>query len=288
MSTDAPRRTAFVLGGGGVLGASHIGALRALVRRDIRPDLVLGTSIGAINGSFVAADPTSDGVERLVELWGSLGNERLLLGTPEDRDGGRQRRRAPFRRLRTHLYSPGPMLRILRRELPVGTFEELPVPFQCVAASVERAVSQWFSTGPLPEAIAASCAVPGLFPPMQIGDEHYFDGGLVHSIPVGRAVTLGATEIYVLQVGRVEQPLRPPRWPWQVGQVTFEIARRHRYLEELASAPDDVTVHVLPTGADDAPAVSLLHMNRAFVEARIDRSYDAASRYLDSANRGGV
>jgi len=49
--------------------------------------------------------------------------------------------------------------------------------------------------------------------------EHFLDGGLVHSIPVGRAVELGATEIYVLQVGRIERPLVAPRWPWEVGMV---------------------------------------------------------------------
>ncbi|RNI17729.1 patatin-like phospholipase family protein [Flexivirga caeni] len=273
------RHVAFVLGGGGVLGASQIGALRALVERGIRPDLVVGTSIGAINGAFVASDPTVGGVERLTELWSSMGNGRLLLGS----DARRPHRRAGrSRRWRTHLYSPGPMLRILRQELPVQTFEELAVPYQCVAASVEHAVSHWFSSGPLPVAIAASCAVPGMFPPMQIGGEHFFDGGLVHSIPVGRAVKLGATEIYVLQVGRVEQPLSPPKWPWEVGQVTFEIARRHRYLEELASVPPGITVHVLPTGAEDAPSVSLLHMNREFVSGRIDRAYDTARGYLDA------
>lgn len=282
--SDSVTTTAFVLGGGGVLGASHVGAMRALIRRGIAPDVVVGTSIGAINGSFIAADPSPEGVDRLAELWSSLGNGRLLFGS----SGGRPvRGRGKSRRWRTHLYSPGPMLRALRQELPVQTFEELPVPFQCVAASVEHAVSHWFSSGPLPEAIAASCAVPGMFPPMRIGDEHFLDGGLVHSIPVGRAVTLGATEIYVLQVGRVEQSLTPPKWPWQVAQVTFEIARRHRYLEELASVPGHIKVHVLPTGADESPSVSMLHMNRAFVEARTARAYDAASRYLDDVARTG-
>ncbi|NNG40631.1 patatin-like phospholipase family protein [Flexivirga sp. ID2601S] len=281
MTAPAALKTAFVLGGGGVLGATQIGAMRALLQRGITPDLVVGTSIGAINGSFVAAEPSEDGIEALGELWAGLGSGRLLFDTGTSR--GRRRWRPG--RLRTHLYSPGPLLRILRQELPVQTFEELQVPFQCVAASVEHAVSHWFSSGKLPEAIAASCAVPGLFPAMRIGDEHFFDGGLVHSIPVGRAVSLGATDVYVLQVGRVEQALSPPRWPWQVGQVTFEIARRHRYLEEIASVPDRVRLHVLPTGTSDAPMVSLLHINRAFVLGRVNSAYDAAHAYLDEEER---
>src|SRR4051812_31932372 len=74
------------------------------------------------------------------------------------------------------------------------------------------------------------------------------DGGLVHSIPVGRAVALGADEIYVLHVGGIDRPLRPPTWPWEVGLVAFEIARRHRFSADLAALPPGVTVHVLPSG----------------------------------------
>ena len=84
-------------------------------------------------------------------------------------------------------------------------------------------------------AVLASCAVPGLLPPVEIDGEHYFDGGLVHSIPVGRAVALGASTVYVLQVGRIESELTVPRRPWEVGLVAFEIARRHRFHEEMSA-----------------------------------------------------
>ncbi|TWE12451.1 patatin-like phospholipase family protein [Rudaeicoccus suwonensis] len=277
--TSTPQRIAYVLGGGGVLGATQIGALRALVEAKVRPDLVLGTSIGAINGAFIAADPTASGVAALADLWTSFGSGRGMLESGARSGGGRRWRPS---HLRTSLYSPGPVLRVLRAQLPVTDFDELTVPFQCVAANVERAVAHWFDSGPLAEAVMASCSVPGLFPPMRIGDESFLDGGLVHSIPVGRAVALGATDIYVLQVGRVEQPLSPPRWPWQVGQVTFEIARRHRYMEEIASVPGDVRLHVIPTGTDDAPMVSLLHLKQSFVRDRIESAYNAACVYLDA------
>ena len=80
---------------------------------------------------------------------------------------------------------------------------------------------------------------------VEIDGRHHLDGGLVHSIPVGRALELGATRVFVLQVGRVEQPLTPPRRPWEVGVVAFEISRRHRYVHEMESIPDGVEVHVL-------------------------------------------
>ena len=82
--------------------------------------------------------------------------------------------------------------------------EDLPVPFQCVAASIERAAEHWFDAGPLADAVLASCSVPGILPPVKIGDEHFIDGGIVNSIPVSRGVALGARRIYLLQVGRLE------------------------------------------------------------------------------------
>ena len=115
-----------------------------------------------------------------------------------------------------------------------------------MAASIERAAATWFSSGFGDRAVLASCAVPGLLPPVEIEGEHFLDGGLVRSVPIGRAAELGATRIFVLHVGRLEQPLRPPTRPWQVALVAFEIARRHQFEEELASLPPGVEVHVLP------------------------------------------
>lgn len=288
----AAPRTAFVLGGGGILGATQIGMLRALLERDLRPDLVLGTSIGAVNGAFLAADPTLAGLNRLSGVWADLaggapwasrsGGEPSGGRAPDVRRAQRARARRPAPRLPTGVYPPGRFLRMLRRHLPVEEFDELAVPFQCVAASVERSVAHWFAQGPIAPAVLASCAVPGIFPPIRVGDEHFLDGGLVHSIPVGRAVALGAERIFVLHVGRVEQQLEVPRWPWEVAQVTFEIARRHRYVEEMATLPDDVEVHALPSGAEDSPTVSFLHANERYVSRRVAAAYEAAGRYLDS------
>ncbi len=155
------------------------------------------------------------------------------------------------------------------------------MPFQCVAASVERAAEHWFTTGPLVPAVVASCAVPGLLPPAEVDGEHYLDGGLVHSIPVGRAVELGADTVHVLQVGRIERPLTAPTRPWQVATVAFEVARRHRFAADMAALPEHVTVHVLPTG--DAPTSvreDLRYRDTARVAARVQAAYEASAEHL--------
>jgi NTE family protein len=278
----ARREIAFVLGGGGVLGAYEVGMLRALAEAGIRPDLILGTSVGAVNGVFVAADPAT-AVQRLAEVWRD--------GVASEAFGGSLFGRvATLARSGTHLHSNEPLRRLLEEQLPVARIEQLAVPFQCVAASIEQAAAHWFTSGPIVPAVLASAAVPGLLPPVQVGDEHFLDGGLVHSIPVGRAVKLGARTVYVLHVGRIERPLEPPRRPWEVGLVAFEIARRHRFAEDMASLPPEVTVHVLPAGtngqARGAELSQLRYRDVSRIDEHIERAYAASAAYLASDRAG--
>jgi NTE family protein len=272
--------TAFVLGGGGVLGAAEVGMLQALLEHQVRPDLIVGTSVGAINGALVAADPAPSAVDRLRAVWEELASQHVFAGSVLGR-------MSTLVRTRTHVHAPGPLRDLLEAHLPVQTFVELRIPFQCVAASIERAAERWFTDGALVDAVLASCAVPGLLPPVELEGEHYLDGGLVHSIPVGRAVALGADTIYVLHVGRIDRPLRPPTRPWEVATVAFEIARRHRYAADLAALPPGVTVHVLPVGDAPPGSANLRYRDFSGVPARIDRARDAASAYLDGVSRDG-
>jgi NTE family protein len=273
--------TAFVLGGGGVLGAVEVGMLQALFERGVTPDLVLGTSVGALNGALVARDPSAAVVGRLTELWQEVASNREVYG---DR-ALRTVRRAMS--TGTHIYSSGPMRRRLEEELGDTTFEELPVRFQVCAASIERAAEHWFDSGPIVPAVVASAAVPGLLPPAKVGDEHFLDGGIVNSIPLGRAVSLGADEVYVLQVGRIDRPLRVPKRPWEVARVSFEIARRHRFAREIAEVPPGVVAHVLPARGTSARDDTLRgHRDFTGVSARIEETYLASLDYLDRMGIG--
>jgi NTE family protein len=265
---------AFALGGGGVLGAHEVGMLQALFEAGIAPDLVVGTSVGAINGAMVAADPSLDTITRLERLWTGIGNSDVFGGSLASQVSN-------LIRTRTHLHTNTALRRLLRQRLPVTRIEQMPVPFQCVAASVEHAGAHWFTEGPVIDAVLASTAVPGLLPPVEIDGEHFLDGGLVHSIPVGRAVMLGAKTIYVLHVGRIEEPLTVPTNPFQVGLVAFEIARRHRFVEEMRHLPADVTVHVLPSGGPPKADLSQLrYRDFSRVQQRIAHARDATSTYL--------
>lgn len=235
-------RIAFVLGGGGRWGAVEVGMLRALEEAGIRPDLVVGTSIGAFNGSVVAADPGSRGIERLGAIWKDLAASGLFSG------GALDRLRA-VATLQPAMHSSSELRRLLEEvHGPDARIEDLAIPFQCVAASIERASEHWFTRGSLVDALMATSAIPVLFPPVEIGEEHFYDGGLVNSVPLRRAVNMGAHEVYVLQVGRVEAPLRPPHKLYEAALISFEIARRHTFATAMHEIPQGVSVHLLPSG----------------------------------------
>jgi NTE family protein len=265
--------TAFVLGGGGMLGAAEVGMLQALLERGVVPDLIVGSSVGALNGAFIAADPSVASVARMVDVWTGLSNRGVFGGSVFGQ-------LTTLAKHGTHLHSNDGLRTLLGDTLEAATFEDLAVRFECVAASIERAAAHWFSSGVVTDAVLASCAVPGLFAPVEVNGEHFFDGGLVRSVPIGRAADLGATRIFVLHVGRLEQALTPPSNPWQVALVSFEIARRHQFEEELAGMPDGIDVHVLPSGAT-APALSVRYRNTAGVQGRIAAAHAAASTFLD-------
>src|SRR5437763_7425567 len=132
---------AFVCGGGGILGAHEVGMLRALAESSIEPDLILGTSVGAVNGALFAAEPTIEGVHRLTELWRESNVSDVSPGSVI-------RRISTLARSGTHLESLEDSRSRLIEALPVQRVQDLRVRFQCVAASIERAAEHWFDTGP--------------------------------------------------------------------------------------------------------------------------------------------
>ena len=251
--------------------------LRALMEAGIRPDLVLGTSVGAVNGAVLAALPPAEVPERLDTLWRSAKAHGVF-------GAGTANRLRELVRGGVAVHSSQPLRAALVEVLGSARIEDLPLRFQCCAASIEDAAERWFAQGSAVEAVLASAAVPGLLAPVAIADRHYMDGGLVNSIPLGRAVELGADRVFVLQVGRVDQPLRAPRRIWEVAPVAFEIARRHRYTRDLAAVPDDVEVHVLPTGDVGPPPwnslASLHYRDITGAGHRIDAAHRASTDYL--------
>ena len=270
--------TAFVLGGGGKWGAVEVGMIQALYEADIKPNLILGTSIGAFNGAVIADYPGKEGVDRLTGFWEQAIGEKLF-------DTRLLERLGRVATLKPSMLGTHELRRLLERAVHRDTLiEDLPIPFQCVAASIENFSEHWFTEGPLVDAVLASSAVPALFPPVEIDGEHFYDGGLVNSVPLSRAVSLGATTIYVLQVGRLETPLRPPHRLYEAALISFEIARRHRFATAMKHIPEGIEVHMLPTGSPIAwnDRSQLKWSDTDGIEERMNSAYRAAIDYLEA------
>ncbi len=265
------RGVAFVLSGGGALGAVQVGMLRALVEAGIRPDLVIGCSVGAINGAGFAADPTLRGVARLERIW-----RRLAEGDPELMPSSLVPVAVQLGRRGPGIHDMEPLARLLDEELPVHDFEHLPIPFQCVATDVELAVERWFERGPLLDALLASAALPAVYPSRWIDGREYVDGGVLNEINTDRAVALGMTDLYVLHVGHLDKPPRIINRPFDGALRAYWIHRRYRYEEDLRRIPEFCTVHRLPAGS--AEGLRFDHFSRA--PELTEQAYRHTSAYL--------
>ncbi len=253
--------------------------LQALEDAGIRPDLIVGTSIGAFNGSVVAAGAGPDAIRHLTELWTDIAGARLFASGI-----GQRLKNLAFMRPAIHSSQE---LRVLLQHVHGADvrIQDLDIRFQCVASSIENASEHWFTEGPLVDALLASAAIPVLLAPVEIDGEHFYDGGLVNSIPIDRAIELGATTIFALQVGRVEVPLRPPRRLHEAALLSFEIARRHRFRSGVQRLPEKVDLHILPSGNrlgfDDRR--QLKWRDTTSTNTLIDGAYRASSAYLSEA-----
>jgi NTE family protein len=221
----APSGTvAFVLQGGGSLCASQVGALRALTQAGIRPDLVVGSSAGALNGAAFAADPSVEGIDRLEALWLSLKRRHIAPISPRTLIGAVVGRGEAA-------VSSAALRRLLRSGIGVGRLEETAVPVHAVATDFETGAAVVLSRGDAVSALLASAAFPGLYPPVRVGERRLIDGGVSADTPVLQAEALGATTIYLLPAAVTQQAGRQAHAALlaayrAVGQILVERERR--------------------------------------------------------------
>lgn len=184
--------TAWVLPGGASMGALQAGQAEALLRHGLAPDLLIGASAGALNAAWLAADPTLDGVADLQRRWLSTSRRQVFPISPLGLARGLTGRR-------DHVVSPQALTAWLERQLPYRRIEEARLPLVVTATDAGTGSPVFRQRGSLIPALVASCAMPGVFPPVRDGDRLLVDGGMVADAPVGRAVALGATRVFVLR-----------------------------------------------------------------------------------------
>jgi NTE family protein len=239
MVSRVTSKTAFVFDGGGSLGAVEVGMLKALSAHRVRADFVVGSSVGALNAAFFAGTPTSEGVRKLEQIWCGVRRRDVFPIGPITGFLG-------FFGWRDHLLDPRPLRRLIERNLPYRRLEDASLPCHVVATDLLRGGDVHFSSGPAAEIILASAAIPGLFPPVRLGERHLIDGGVVNNSPVSVAVELGATRVIVLPTGFSCTVENPPRsavamvlhsWNLLIARQLVLDARRFANAVELIVVP---------------------------------------------------
>ena len=265
-------RVAFVLSGGGPLGALQVGALHALFERDIRPDLAVGTSVGALNATWLAMDPTTAGVAHLESSWRNMKEGDLFPGG---------RFKASWARMLVkgnRVFENSGLRRTIEKTLGPARFEDAQIPLAVTATELETGAEMLFTSGPVLGPLLASTAMPGIFPPVQVDGRTYIDGGVANNVPIAPAAGLGATTIYVMNSTSHTRQRRPLNRPMDYLLHAFTLARAQRLVLEQMYLKDKVRLVMLPTVTLDffVPFASMEHTAKL-----IEISYEQTARFLD-------
>ena len=238
MSTGAAK-TAFVLAGGGSLGAVQVGMLKALSQQGLVPDFVVGASVGAINGAYYAASPDTVGIERLERIWLRLRSADVfpfsLLGTALCLLGQR-----------AHLALPHRLHALIDTELPYRRLEDARIPCHVVATDVLDGSEVTLSSGDVLPALLASAAIPAVFPPVTIDGRALMDGGIASNTPISAAFALGATRVIVLPTGVPCALPAPPRGAVAIGLHALNLLAMRQLLADVDRYADRCELQVIP------------------------------------------
>jgi NTE family protein len=262
---------AFVLSGGASLGAIQVGMLRALLEREVRPDVLVATSVGAVNGAFIASrGPTLEAVDELATLWCGLRRGQVFPLEPLSGLLG-------FLGARRNLVPGTALRRMIGRHVAHDRLEELPVPLHVVACDVLSGQELLLSRGPLVDAVLASAAIPGVLPAVEWEGRLLIDGGVVDNTPLSHAIALGAREIYVLPTGGPCELTAAPRGALAMLIHATGLMVAQRFTAEVASMAGRADVVVLPPPCP----IDVQPMDFGHARMLMDRAAADARTFLD-------
>ncbi len=232
-------RTAFVFAGGGSLGAIQVGMLKALTEQGVQADLLVGSSVGAINAAYFAADPSPQGVAELEAIWHSLSRDDVFrfswMGGIKGLLGKR-----------THIFDEGTFKRFLVDRLPFQDFREASVPIHIIASDFVSGEEVVLAQGKMLLALLASAAIPGIFPPVQIDGRFLIDGGVANHTPATTALKLGATRLIVLPTGFTCTPALPPTGALNIALHSLNLIIARQLLQDLEAHQEEADIFVVP------------------------------------------
>ncbi len=229
----------FVLTGGASLGAVQVGMLQALARGGIRPDLLIGSSAGALNAAFVAARDWPASTGELEKIWLGLSRADVFPMGPLSSLLGLMGRRA-------HVISPSGVEAIIRRHINFERLEDAPIPVHVMATDTLTGAEVRISRGSVMDALRASTAIPGVFPPVHIGHHYLMDGGVANNAPIAQAIDLGADTVYVLPAGYACGLKKPPASALGMGVHALSLVLNQSLIESVERHTESAGVKVVP------------------------------------------
>jgi NTE family protein len=267
-------KTAIVFAGGGSLGAVQVGMLRALVETNVRFDMVIGASVGAINGAYFAARPDSDGVQALAGFWRGLSKTDIFPLSWFDTCRGLIKRRG-------YLLQPSALNRLLGQALPIHRIEDAVLPLYIVTTNLLSGAETVLSSGELEQALLASAAIPLVFPCVQIADQFLVDGGVASNTPISTAVALGATNVVVIPTGVSCDLTQPPRGLVALALHTVNLMSMRQLVSDIEHFRTVTSLHIVPPLCP----VDVSVFNFDQTESLLQRAYEQTLRWLE---RGGL
>ena len=268
--------TAFVLSGGASLGSIQVGMLEALYERGIRPDVIVGTSAGALNGAFIAERPqTVDTARELGDVWRGLSRGQIFPLNPLSGALG-------LLGARGHLVPDSGLRRLVRRHCIAERIEDTPIPLHVVATDVLAGEEVRLSDGPLVDAVMASAAIPGVLPAVDWDGRPLIDGGVANNAPLSHAHELGADEVYVLPTGTPCELEEAPRGALAMLVYGTTLLVHARLVREIVELDDPARIVVLPPPCP----LSVQPMDFGHADELIERARDDARRFLEGRDTG--
>lgn len=232
--------TALVLSGGGSLGAVQVGMMAALHDHGIEPDLLIGTSVGALNATYVAANGWSEStIHDLGVIWRGLRRADVFPLDPARQMLALAGRRPSF-------CSSGPLRRLVEGHLEIDRLEDAGIPVYVIATDFLSGEEVVLSSGDAALAVVASAAIPAVFPPVSLDGRVLADGGLANHTPVSQAVALGADRIVVVPAGYACALPRPPSSPLGAAAHSMTLLLAQRLVVDVARLSDDIEIIVAP------------------------------------------
>jgi NTE family protein len=273
--SDLPK-TAFVLSGGASLGAIQVGMLRALYERAVTPDLIVGTSVGALNGAFIASrPPTTATAVKLAQVWHQIGRGQVFPLNPLTGFLG-------FFGARDHFMSDEGLRTLIKDNLEFAELEQAPIPFHVIATDLLSGRECRLSRGDALEAVTASAAIPGVFAPVEWEGRKLIDGGVSNNAPIADAIDLGAERVYVLPTGSACDLAEPPHGALAMLLHAMTVLVMHRLLIEVEALREHAELIVLPPPCP--PATTPIDFSHT--DELIRQGHAESGAYLDALSGG--